>query len=145
MKLDIKNKVNNKDWLLKTSFAENEFAYKVLEDERLWDIGEWGLDYVTLKDTEEEIGYCTIAIGANIEIYGLSILQWHRRKGYCKKFMELIIEQYSKENTISIELSTRSLYLEKVLKDLGFKYSHSKISEYSNIKEERFILKAKGE
>ena len=140
MKLKIKNKVNSKDWLLKTSFAENEFAYKVLEDERLWDIGDWGLDYITLKDNKEEIGYCTIAIDDNVSIYGLSILPWHRKKGYCKEFMKLIIKHYNKKNITDIELSTRSPYLESVLKDLGFEYAYSEISEYSNLKEEKYLL-----
>jgi len=140
MKLKIKNKVNSKDWLIKTSFAENEFAYKVIEDERLWNIGDWSLDYITLKDGKEEIGYCTLGYEEGlVTLYGLSILPWHRNKGHCTEFLKLIISQYKEYN---ITLLTRNIYLEKVLKALDFKYVGTEISEYSTLKENKYLLNA---
>jgi len=139
MKLDIKNKVNSKEWLLSTALAENEFVHKVLEDNRLWDIGDWGLDYVSFYDNNKVIGRCTIGdLDEKLTIIGLVIYPWFRNKGYCKEFLELIIKHYGKED---IHLNTRNPYLEKTIKGLGFECYGKVLSGYSNLYEKSYVLK----
>lgn len=139
MKLDVKNKVNSKEWLLSTALAENEFSHKVLEDKRLWNIGDWWLDYVSFYDNDNLIGRCTNGyLDGKLTIFGLVIYPWFRNKGYCKKFLELIIKYYGKED---IYLNTRNPYLEKTIKGLGFEYCGKVLSDYSNLYEKSYVLK----
>lgn len=128
----IKDKVDSIDWLLKTALCEGPYAYKVLEDERLWTIGEWGV-FRFVEVYSEEICVARF-IYSEKTVFTLIVYPPYRRKGILKKILEWI-----EENTTVIELTTENPIVSKTAQKYGYKVTEVFEGEYSGEPTERLI------
>jgi GNAT superfamily N-acetyltransferase len=118
------NKVDSIDWLIKTSLAEGIHAYKVLEDERLWNIGEWGT-LLFVEVFNEDI--CVARFMYSIDVlFCVIVYPPFRNKGILKEILEWV-----NKNTTVVELTTTNQIVTKTALKYGYTVTEVFEGEYS--------------
>ena len=135
LKFFILNSTDSKEWLKISSLSEGDYYQSVLNDKRLSDIGEWGLDYLKVFNKGKNVAICTIVKQdeLNFFIAGLVVKEKYRNLGIGSQIIEFLIKRYKK-----ISLLTRNELLKKIIIKYGFICIGTEIGEYSNQEEGKY-------
>ncbi len=118
------DKVDSMEWLFTTAFAEGSNALNVINDEELWDIGDWGtLTFIEMLDVDDVVARCMVNEG---ELYGFIVYPNKQNKGYGKLLFEYCMDNHSKDDKMT--LSTSNKYMESIIK----KYKHKMLGLIDN-------------
>jgi len=148
------DKVDSKDWILSTAYAEREMAFKTLNNKLLWNLGEWGnlLFLEVRSDSDEIMGRAFILKPELVEdenidnfiIGGLHVYPWFLNKGVATLLIQYCIN-LANEFKIDFGISTNNENLVKLIKAKfeGFVNVSTTISRITDKEETLYKLKYK--
>lgn len=138
--IKVESKVDSLTWLKATAGAEVGFEQNVLNDTRLYTIGngDWNLLFYTILNNDSEVGYVIISTDKPTKLFGLYVKEEFRNLGACTFLIEHLLKEYG-----TIELGTRSKPLQHIISKFECKYLYSKMSEYSHLEEDYYAVSSR--